>query len=274
MFRTFWPRKNTRLKKLRVVIFVDICKQIDGTASSKSIEMFWCMWNRARPLGLPSVIVVLKNGLIWHRAKAFISASHDVTGTVHNNLRSVEILGKNLLSHLLRAFIGLSGNWSTAQLTNFTWGSRTAKEVSATLNNIYDEIVHWRRNLFKVPSGKQGKSFVPELTRLFQSYADQSALEGVALKAAMSLLNLLEHQSQKITLHSLKREWVIGMLAILRLFLKKIGPFNVDWPGVRTEGEMMMQGDLLSWWWKVGWERLWDYCQGKGEGHYPWQWCG
>lgn len=74
-----------------------------------------------------------------------------------------------------------------AQPTNFTWGNRSAEEISTTLNEIYEETVHWRKNLFKVPSGKQGKSFVAELARLFQSYADQSAMEAVALKAAMIL---------------------------------------------------------------------------------------
>ena len=78
-----------------------------------------------------------------------------------------------------------------AQLTNFTWGVWTAEEVSTTLSNIYDEIAHWRRNLFKVTSGKQSKLFVIELARLFQSYADQSALEAVALKAAMILSTLV-----------------------------------------------------------------------------------
>ena len=66
-----------------------------------------------------------------------------------------------------------------AQPTNFTWGNRSAEEISTTLNEIYEETVHWRKNLFKVPSGKQGKSFVAELARLFQSYADQSAMEAV-----------------------------------------------------------------------------------------------
>ena len=68
---------------------------------------------------------------------------------------------------------------------------RTADRRSTVINNTYDEIVHWKRNLFKVPSGRHGKSFVVELARLFQAYADQSALETVALKAAMILPSLI-----------------------------------------------------------------------------------
>ena len=55
----------------------------------------------------------------------------------------------------------------------------------------YEEIVHWRRFLFKIPSGKAGKSFVHEQTKLFHAYADESALESIALKAAMVLPALM-----------------------------------------------------------------------------------
>lgn len=47
----------------------------------------------------------------------------------------------------------------------------------------YEEVVHWRRNIFQVPSGSAGKSFVLELARLFQAYADSSSLECIAMKA-------------------------------------------------------------------------------------------
>ena len=50
---------------------------------------------------------------------------------------------------------------------------------------VYNENMHWRRNQFKVPSGKAGTTFVCELSRMFSAYADRSALESVALKAAM-----------------------------------------------------------------------------------------
>ena len=53
--------------------------------------------------------------------------------------------------------------------------------------------IHWRRNLFKVPSGKAGRSsnLVRELTRLFRAYADSSTLESIALKATMVLPGLM-----------------------------------------------------------------------------------
>ena len=58
-------------------------------------------------------------------------------------------------------------------------------KVVEDIDKIYNQIVHWRHNLFKIPSGKYGKAFVDEMARLFNSYAKASSMEGVAIKAAM-----------------------------------------------------------------------------------------
>ena len=70
-------------------------------------------------------------------------------------------------------------------------GRYTWFNISTCVTCAYDEVIHWRRNLFSVPVGRAGTRFVHELARLFQSFADGSALEGVALKAAMLLPILL-----------------------------------------------------------------------------------
>ena len=65
------------------------------------------------------------------------------------------------------------------------------RSFACALNRVYDEIVQWKRNLFKVPSGKAGKAFVRELSGMFSAYAKGSALECVAMKAAMTIPALL-----------------------------------------------------------------------------------
>ena len=55
----------------------------------------------------------------------------------------------------------------------------------------YDEVVHWRHNLFLTPSGKTGKQFTFELAKLFRAYGEGSALESIALKASMVIPALL-----------------------------------------------------------------------------------
>ena len=75
----------------------------------------------------------------------------------------------------------------TTANNQFKWGEIDGIKISADIDLIYSEIVHWRQNLFKIPSGRQGKSFVQEMAHLFISYREASAIEGVALKAAMIL---------------------------------------------------------------------------------------
>ena len=92
---------------------------------------------------------------------------------------------------------------------HFTWGPWGPWEVSSEqyINSVkvaYSEVVHWRRNIFSVPSGKAGRAFVREMARLFRSYAEgSSSLESIAITAAMILPPLL---LQKPTLKSKARE--------------------------------------------------------------------
>ena len=88
---------------------------------------------------------------------------------------------------------------------NFQWSETvngpTFKEY---VNVAYQKIVHWRRNIVSVPSGKVGKAFVTELSRLFRAYGESNALESIALTAAMILPSLLlqkPHPKAKIKEH-------------------------------------------------------------------------
>ena len=43
---------------------------------------------------------------------------------------------------------------------NFLWNDIYGESFSSLVKSCYDEVVHWRRNVFKVPHGKVGVSFV------------------------------------------------------------------------------------------------------------------
>ena len=74
---------------------------------------------------------------------------------------------------------------------SFMWGLVTAPSFSASLSEAFDEVVHWKGNLFTVPHGSKGDQFVTELARLYRAYAEASALEAVALKATTVMTVLL-----------------------------------------------------------------------------------
>ena len=88
----------------------------------------------------------------------------------------------------------------------FTWSdSMNREDFIQVVSAAYDEIKHWRRNLFLTPSGKAGKMFFSELARLFRAYGEGSALEFIALKAVMIMPALLlqkPHCSSKASEHA------------------------------------------------------------------------
>ena len=51
-----------------------------------------------------------------------------------------------------------------SETRNKRWGSISYACFWNTVNDVYDEIVHYRRNTFNVPSGREGKSFIEERT--------------------------------------------------------------------------------------------------------------
>ena len=110
---------------------------------------------------------------------------------------AVDILSKNNSDYLCYKCTGSSPPYGDLprhpplSQPSFMWGGIPGSTFSTCVTCAYDEVVHWRRNLFSVPVGRAGTQFVHELARLFQSFADGSALEGVALKAAMLLPILL-----------------------------------------------------------------------------------
>ena len=67
----------------------------------------------------------------------------------------------------------------------------------------YEEVVHWKQNLFLVPFGKSGNQFVSELTRLYKAYAEEAALESIALKAT-TVLSILALQKPHCNLKAIE----------------------------------------------------------------------
>ena len=61
----------------------------------------------------------------------------------------------------------LSGN-------NFLWGTKSGIEYSRDLDVVYQKIVSFRQNQYKLPSGSAGKEFIMEMTRLIRAWNSKS----------------------------------------------------------------------------------------------------
>jgi hypothetical protein len=76
-------------------------------------------------------------------------------------------------------------SFSSSEQLEITWGSFSEDQIVANLTQAFEVIVHWKPNLFMTPSGHQGNCFVDEMTRLFNAFNSDSAMQSIAIKAAM-----------------------------------------------------------------------------------------
>ena len=96
-----------------------------------------------------------------------------------------------------------SGNYTdpwpppTCSQPDFQWGQLDGQTFCKMIDTAYNDIIHCKRNLFLLPSGAAGKTFIQEITRLLQAFANGSQLESIALKASFVMQNLLLQKPSK-----------------------------------------------------------------------------
>ena len=79
----------------------------------------------------------------------------------------------------------------------FIWGEQSSVQFTRDLNFVYDKVVYWRKNLFRLPSGSAGKDFIREVTRLIKAWTSKSALRPIAWKCVMVMPQLLLQKPSK-----------------------------------------------------------------------------
>ena len=79
----------------------------------------------------------------------------------------------------------------------FIWGEQSSVQFTQDLNFVYDKVVYWRKNLFRLPSGSAGKDFIREVTRLIKAWTSKSALRPIAWKCVMVMPQLLLQKPSK-----------------------------------------------------------------------------
>lgn len=80
--------------------------------------------------------------------------------------------------------------------SDYLWGSHDEPTMCDKVNACYSEIIHWKRNVFRIPSGKSGKAFIGDMAKLFQAFA-KTRIESFALTAAVILPLLLQQKPHK-----------------------------------------------------------------------------
>ena len=102
----------------------------------------------------------------------------------------------------------------------YKWASYDNKTFETNVDFIYEKVVYWRKNLFLLPTGKAGKSYIDEITRLMNECLRNSPLKRIAFKVIVIMPNLLLQKPSKCSkskehLKALKRRllsWYTGDL--------------------------------------------------------------
>ena len=79
----------------------------------------------------------------------------------------------------------------------YFWNDVYGKVFEKDLPDAYDKIVHWKRNLFMMPSGMVGKKYIDEVTHLLKLWIQDSPLKSIALKVMHVISALLLPKSSK-----------------------------------------------------------------------------
>lgn len=108
-----------------------------------------------------------------------------------NNSATEIIDDNNISSSECSEFESMMPLHKEASTAPFKWGERLSPDFEVDLENKYSKIIHWRKNIFYLPTGKASNNFIKELTRLYNAYAEQGALERIALTAATTMQILL-----------------------------------------------------------------------------------
>ena len=79
----------------------------------------------------------------------------------------------------------------------FYWNEKTGTTFINELNNAYDKIVYWRKNLFFLLTGVWGKIFMNEMTWMIISWVYDTPVKNISLKALHVMPALLLQKPSK-----------------------------------------------------------------------------
>ena len=75
--------------------------------------------------------------------------------------------------------------------TVFKWGDIDGTTFIERVEQIYEKVVYWKKNLCLLPTGKSGKLYIDESVKLLNSWVEGTALCEIVFKAIVILRNLL-----------------------------------------------------------------------------------
>ena len=97
----------------------------------------------------------------------------------------------------------------------YFWNDVRGTVFEKDSNDANEKIVHWKRNLFMMPSGAVGKKYIEEITRLLKLWIQDSPLKSIALKTIHVMPVLL---LQKPSKNSKSKDHLVSLEMRLKLW--------------------------------------------------------
>ena len=80
---------------------------------------------------------------------------------------------------------------------SYIWNGIPSNVFEVLIHAAYEKVVYWRKNVFLLPTGKAGKSFIDETRRLLDEWVQDSPLKSIAFTAIMVMPSLLLQKPSK-----------------------------------------------------------------------------
>ena len=132
---------------------------------------------------------------------------------------------------------------------SYKWGEYENAIFETNINDVYERIVYWRKNLFMLPTGKVGKRYIDETTRLMNAWTEDSPLKNVAFKVIMIMPSLLlqkpsKNSKSKDHVSALERRLLLWSRGEIPHLLKEAQTIQDNLPSLnkpKTIGEISKQ---------------------------------
>ena len=102
---------------------------------------------------------------------------------------------------------------------HYKWGDYDGHVFEKNLNVIYDIIVHWKKNLFMLPTGRAGKDYIDEITRLLNVWIQDARIQAIMVMSSLILQKPSRNSKAKDHSEAIRRKMILWQSGdLLQLF--------------------------------------------------------
>ena len=155
----------------------------------------------------------LSNGLRIHQSsckKRFIRNNNVITTPIADGYENVSdaqietadiLLADEFVIGRIPEVVPNLPSYPESTKPRFSYHDIPGETFANLINDLYDEIVTWKKNLFKLPTGNAAKAFIKELSLWLERFNRKTEHHSIALKFYIILPALMLQKPSKTRSH-------------------------------------------------------------------------